>query len=58
LVGLGLKRGLEDDLVVAPYATALAIAPREAVRNLRALERGGWAAIIEITNRSTTRRGD
>ncbi|HEU5318837.1 MAG TPA: glucoamylase family protein, partial [Chloroflexota bacterium] len=40
---LGLKRGLGDDLVVAPYATALAlaIAPREAVRNLRALERAG-----------------
>ncbi|MGH2367239.1 MAG: GH36-type glycosyl hydrolase domain-containing protein, partial [Chloroflexota bacterium] len=37
--GLGLKRGLEDDLVVAPYATALAlaVAPREAARNLRRL---------------------
>ncbi len=30
--GLGLKRGLEQDLVIAPYATALAtmIVPREA----------------------------
>jgi cyclic beta-1,2-glucan synthetase len=37
--GLGLKRGLAKDLVVAPYATALALAirPREAVANFRAL---------------------
>ncbi|HEY8225790.1 MAG TPA: glucoamylase family protein, partial [Pyrinomonadaceae bacterium] len=41
--GLGLKRGLIEDLVVAPYATMLAamISPREAVANLRALEREG-----------------
>ena len=41
--GLGLKRGLADDLVVAPYATALAamVAPREAVANLRRLAREG-----------------
>jgi cyclic beta-1,2-glucan synthetase len=41
--GLGLKRGLADDLVVAPYATALALlidAPA-AVRNLRRLAREG-----------------
>ena len=37
--GLGLKRGLGDELVVAPYATALAavVDPTEAVRNLRRL---------------------
>ncbi len=37
--GLGLKRGLSEDLVVAPYATALAamIEPREAVRNFERL---------------------
>ena len=37
--GLGLTRGLADDLVVAPYATALAapLRPREAVANLRRL---------------------
>jgi cyclic beta-1,2-glucan glucanotransferase len=37
--GLGLKRGLGDELVVAPYATALAamLEPTEAVRNLRRL---------------------
>ena len=30
--GLGLKRGLADDLVIAPYASALAlmVAPEEA----------------------------
>jgi cyclic beta-1,2-glucan synthetase len=37
--GLGLKRGLGDELVVAPYATALAagLEPKESVRNLRRL---------------------
>ncbi len=41
--GLGLKRGLEKDHVVAPYATALAtmIAPREAVDNFRRLAADG-----------------
>ncbi|MEO7154368.1 MAG: glucoamylase family protein, partial [Planctomycetota bacterium] len=37
--GLGLKRGLADELVVAPYATVLAarVNPLEAVKNLRRL---------------------
>jgi len=37
--GLGLQRGLADDLVVAPYATMLALpfAPREACENLQRL---------------------
>ena len=37
--GLGLKRGLAEDLVVAPYATALAlmVAPEEACENLQRL---------------------
>ena len=41
--GLGLKRGLNEDLVVAPYATmlALTIAPSEAVANLRRLAAEG-----------------
>lgn len=41
--GLGLKRGLEQDLVIAPYATALAsmIVPRDALANLRALAEDG-----------------
>ena len=36
---LGLKRGLEDRTVIAPYATLLAlnIAPREGLRNLKRL---------------------
>jgi cyclic beta-1,2-glucan synthetase len=41
--GLGLKRGLDDDLVVAPYATALAamVEPKAAVRNLGRLADAG-----------------
>jgi cyclic beta-1,2-glucan synthetase len=41
--GLGLRRGLETDVVVAPYATALAamIDPVEATRNFRALRAAG-----------------
>lgn len=41
--GLGLKQGLTDDYVVAPYASALAlsVSPGAAVRNLRRLERMG-----------------
>jgi cellobiose phosphorylase len=37
--GLGLKRGLAEDLVVAPYASALAlmVAPEEACENLQRL---------------------
>jgi cyclic beta-1,2-glucan synthetase len=43
--GLGLKRGLGDDLVVAPYATALALLVdwHAAVRNLKQLTRAGAA---------------
>ncbi|TAL89948.1 MAG: cyclic beta 1-2 glucan synthetase, partial [Candidimonas sp.] len=42
--GLGLKRGLADDLVVAPYASMLAlmVAPAEACRNLRRLSAEGF----------------
>jgi cyclic beta-1,2-glucan synthetase len=41
--GLGLARGLSEDLVVAPYATALAamVAPSDSVRNLRRLDAMG-----------------
>jgi cyclic beta-1,2-glucan synthetase len=41
--GLGLKRGLSDDLVIAPYATALAamIDPVAATKNLVRLEQMG-----------------
>jgi len=41
--GLGLKRGIADDLVIAPYASALAlmVAPEEACRNLQRLAAEG-----------------
>src|SRR5690349_20620938 len=41
--GLGLKRGLAEDYVIAPYASGLALAvfPAEAVENLRRLEKLG-----------------
>ncbi len=43
--GLGLKRGLAEDLVVAPYATALAslVDPTAAAANFRRLAREGAA---------------
>jgi cyclic beta-1,2-glucan synthetase len=42
--GLGLKRGLADDLVIAPYASALAlmVAPEEACANLQRLAAEGF----------------
>ncbi|HAA03308.1 MAG TPA: cyclic beta 1-2 glucan synthetase, partial [Syntrophobacteraceae bacterium] len=42
--GLGLKRGLAGDLVVAPYASVLAlmVAPEEAVQNLETLDSRGF----------------
>jgi cellobiose phosphorylase len=42
--GLGFKRGLGDDLVIAPYASALALTvmPQEACRNLQALAEKGF----------------
>ncbi len=41
--GLGLKQGLDQDQVVAPYATAIAamLAPREALENFHRLAREG-----------------
>lgn len=41
--GLGLRRGLADDLVIAPYATLLVapFAPRTALRNLELLRAAG-----------------
>ena len=43
--GLGLKRGLSEDVVVAPYATALGamIQPQAAVRNFARLRSAGAA---------------
>ena len=44
LPGLGLKRGLREDLVIAPYATALAalVKPRAALHNFRAMTEMNW----------------
>ncbi|WP_449542462.1 GH36-type glycosyl hydrolase domain-containing protein [Enterobacter ludwigii] len=41
--GLGLRRGLADDVVVAPYATLLAllVSPQKACENLLRLEQSG-----------------
>jgi cyclic beta-1,2-glucan synthetase len=43
--GLGLKRGLSEDIVVAPYATALAamIEPKAAIKNFARLRAAGGA---------------
>jgi cellobiose phosphorylase len=43
--GLGLKRGLAEDLVIAPYASVLAlmVAPEEACLNLQRLAAEGFA---------------
>ena len=57
--GLGLKRGLGDDLVVAPYASALAAVfePVEAAKNLRhlvavgALGEYGFVDAIDYSDR-------
>ncbi len=45
---LGLKRGLEEDLVVAPYATALALLvdPAAAIENLRRLAKLGMYGVM------------
>ena len=45
--GLGLKRGLAEDLVVSPYSTALSlqVSPQDAVTNLRLLEKQGVRGI-------------
>jgi hypothetical protein len=42
--GLGLRQGLAEDLVIAPYASALAlmVAPEEACLNLQRLAEGGF----------------
>ena len=57
--GLGLKRGLEQDLVIAPYATVMAVMvrPHEARGELRRARRPPAAkGRTASTRRSTTRR--
>ncbi len=63
--GLGLKRGLEEDLVVAPYASMLAlmVEPNQAAQNLRRLaseglqSRYGFYEAIDYT-RQRRREGE
>jgi cyclic beta-1,2-glucan synthetase len=56
--GLGLKTGLADDLVVAPYASRAGRAPRplDVLGNLRRFERKARWAATASSRRSTTRR--
>src|ERR1019366_6405366 len=59
-LGLGLKRGLEEDAVIAPYASALAlmVAPRKACKNLQLLcEKGleGRYGFYEAIDYTSTR---
>ena len=56
--GLGLERGLSEDLVVAPYATALAamVDPGAAARNFTRLIAVGGGDSTASTRRWTTRR--
>ncbi len=61
--GLGLKRGLADDLVIAPYATALAamVDPSQAVSNFRRLVDAGASGpygFYEAIDYSHRRDGD
>ncbi len=48
--GLGLKRGLAQDLVIAPYASALAlmVAPEQACANLQRLTAAGYGGIYGL----------
>jgi cyclic beta-1,2-glucan synthetase len=57
--GLGLKRGLGQELVVAPYASALALplAPAAAASNLRRLGQAGLDGEFGLYDAMTTRRG-
>jgi cyclic beta-1,2-glucan synthetase len=63
---LGLKRGLSEDLVVAPYATALAamVNPTDAAANLRRLARAGaqgafgFYEALDYTPRETEKAAD
>ncbi len=48
--GLGLKRGLAEDMVIAPYASALAlmVAPEEACQNLQRLSAEGYVGRLGL----------
>ena len=48
--GLGLKRGLAQDLVIAPYASALAlmVAPEQACANLQRMTTAGYSGAFGL----------
>ena len=48
--GLGFKRGLASDLVIAPYASAMAlmVAPEAATANLQRLDREGQIGVMGL----------
>jgi cellobiose phosphorylase len=48
--GLGLKRGLEEDLVIAPYASMLAlmVSPAKACANLQLLSEDGFEGVYGL----------
>ena len=56
--GLGFKRGLSENVVIAPYATALAamVDPRRGDANFARWRRSAGAAATASTRRSTSRR--
>jgi cellobiose phosphorylase len=60
--GLGLKRGLGDDLVVAPYASAMALLswPYESCRNMQLLDESGYLGdygFFDAIDYTPSRRG-
>ena len=60
--GLGLKRGLEDQIVVSPYSTLMALpfAKNTAIKNLKRLEKVGAAGrygFIEAIDYTEARQG-
>lgn len=48
--GLGLKRGLENDLVISPYSTVLALSvdPKEALSNMHRLAKQGHSNMLGV----------
>jgi hypothetical protein len=58
--GLGFKRGLGEDLVIAPYATimALMVAPDDAYDNLRVMKEQGFEGKYGFMKRLTILRQD
>ncbi|WP_160683724.1 glucoamylase family protein [Clostridium sp. C2-6-12] len=60
--GLGLKRGLEDELVVSPYSTLMTVpfAKNTAIKNLKRLEKAGATGrygFIEAIDYTMARQG-